>query len=125
MSYSSTPRWIWLAGLSHLFVSQLLQFAALHPLRDALDAHNLGVLQTMCAVQAVNGLGLMLLAMRGTGKAAALLIALGTLLSAAMIWVIVFTGAHPFDPAVPIGGMLFLAGWLLVLWQAFRTRADG
>ena len=67
----------------------------------------------------------MLLASRGIGKAAALLIALGTLLSAAMIWIIAFTGAHPFDPAVPIGGMLFLAGWLLVLWSAFRSSNDG
>lgn len=124
MSNASAPRWAWLAGLLHLFASQLLQFAALHPLRDALDAHNLAVLQTMCAVQAANGLGLMLLAMRGVGKAAALLIALGTLLSAAMIWVIAFTGAHPFDPAVPIGGMLFLAGWLLVIWNAVRGKVD-
>lgn len=125
MQDAATPRWVWAAGLGHVFVSQLLQFAALHPLRDALDAHNLAVLQTMCAVQAVNGLGLMLLAMRGVSKLAAMLIALGTLLSAAMIWVIAFTGTHPFDPAVPIGGMLFLAGWLLVIRDAIRLRTHG
>jgi uncharacterized membrane protein YgdD (TMEM256/DUF423 family) len=125
MDHNSSPRWVWLAGLGHLFVAQVLQFSAIHPLRDALDAHNLAVLQTMCAVQTANGLGLMLLALRGTGKVAALLIALGTLLAAGMIWVIVFIGTHPFDAAVPLGGMLFLAGWLVVLWQALKEKPNG
>lgn len=125
MDHNSSPRWVWLAGLGHLFVAQVLQFAAIHPLRDALDAHNLAVLQTMCAVQTANGLGLMLLALRGTGKLAAMLIALGTLLAAAMVWVIVFTAAHPFDLAVPLGGMLFLAGWLVALWSALKVNRHG
>ena len=70
--------------------------------------------KVMSAVQTGNGLGLMLLAGRPGKTLAPLLIALGTLAAAAMIWIIAFTGAHPFDPAVPIGGMAMVLGWLIV-----------
>lgn len=108
------PGWVWRAGAAHVLVGQLLLFLTLHPLRDALDAHALALVQVMSAVQTGNGLGLMLLAGRPGKTLAPLLIALGTLVAAAMIWIIAFTGAHPFDPAVPIGGMAMVLGWLLV-----------
>lgn len=107
--------WTWRAGAAHALAGQVLLFLSLHPLRDALDPHGLALIQTMSAVQLGNGLVLMLLAGRRLHPAIVWLIALGTAASALMIWVIVFIGSHPFDPAVPLGGMAMISGWFWLL----------
>jgi uncharacterized membrane protein YgdD (TMEM256/DUF423 family) len=115
---STQPRWVWLAGVGHALIGLILLFLTLHPLRDALDAHGLDLIQVMSAVQAGNGLGLMLLARReGGSRIAPALIAGGALASALMIWIIAFTGAHPFDPMVPLGGLAMIAGWVKLLFE--------
>lgn len=111
------PAWIWRAGVAHALAGQLLMFLTLHPLRDALDPRALALVQVMSAVQTGNGLALMLLARRAGSMIAPALIALGTLASALMIWIIAFTGAHPFDPLVPIGGLAMTAGWIKLLFE--------
>lgn len=111
------PAWVWHAGVAHVLIGQLLMFLTLHPLRDALDPQALALVQVMSAVQTGNGLALMLLARRTGSLIAPALIALGTLASAVMIWIIAFTGAHPFDPLVPIGGLAMTAGWIKLLFE--------
>lgn len=113
--------WSWRGGAMHALVGQVLIFLSLHPLRDALDAHSLALIQTMSAVQVGNGLALMVLAGRGIRSAILWLIGGGTAVSALMIWIIVFTGAHPFDPAVPLGGMAMIAGWIWLLASPIKA----
>jgi uncharacterized membrane protein YgdD (TMEM256/DUF423 family) len=117
---SARPAWTYRAGAAHALIGQTLLFLSIHPLRELLDAHALAMVQTMSAVQIGNGLALMLLARSDGGRLAPLLIALGTLASAAMIWIIAFTGTHPFDLIVPIGGLAMIVGWVMVLLRGGR-----
>lgn len=114
----NSPRWVWLAGVGHALVGLSLLFLTLHPLRDALNAHGLDLIQVMSAVQAGNGLGLMLLARRSGSLIAPALIAGGVLASSLVIWIIVFTGAHPFDLLVPLGGLAIMLGWAKLLFES-------
>lgn len=115
MAGQDSFRWVGKAGLAHALFGIALVFAALHPLRDALDAHGLALVQTMATVQALCGIGLAALAPRINAALPAALIAGGVTLSMAMILVIAFTGLHPFDPAVPLGGAAMLFGWAMLL----------
>lgn len=115
MAQRGELRWVGKAGLAHAVVGIALVFAALHPLRDALDAHGLALVQTMATVQALCGVGLAALGPRMTSRWPGLLIAGGVAVSMAMILVIAFTGTHPFDPAVPLGGLAMLIGWAMLL----------
>ena len=117
---NARPAWTYRAGVAHALIGQTLLFLSIHPLRELLDAQALTMVQTMSAVQIGNGLVLMLLARTAGGRLAPMLIALGTLASAAMIWIIAFTGTHPFDLIVPIGGLAMIVGWIVVLVREGR-----
>lgn len=110
-------RLAWIAGVLHGLVGSVLFFATLHPLRDALDAHALELAKIGGAWQAMQGLALMIVAAATTARIPALLISIGTALSCAMLYYIVFTGTQPPVIAlVPIGGAIGVAGWVSLLW---------
>ena len=111
-----TMRWSWIAGAAHGLVGTAVLFGTLHPLRDMLDAHALDLARVGSATQIGQGLALMLLARTPASTIPAVLIAIGTTLWSAMLYVIVFTGQHPFDPVVPAGGAIMLLGWVALLF---------
>lgn len=106
-------RTVWTVGVLHALIGSLILFGLFHPLRDALDAHAEDLALKGSALQAIQGLAIMMLCVRA--PLASAVIAGGTTLWSAMLYTIVFTGLHPFDPAVPIGGGIMLIGWLMVL----------
>lgn len=108
-------RLIWIAGALHGLAGSAIFFLTLHPLRDALDAHALALVQVTSALQAIQGVALLVLAQTSLRIPAAL-IALGTLVFAAMIYIIAFLDMAPFPYAVPGGGLIMALGWL---WLAF------
>jgi len=108
-------RWAWLIGGLHGLIGSAVLFGTLHPLRDMLDEHALDVARIGSTLQITQGLTLLVLSrLAGTTWAAAL-IAAGTTIWAAMIYVIVFTGQHPLDEVVPVGGLIMTVGWLVLL----------
>lgn len=111
----SANGWIFRSGAAHSFIGIALLFLTMHPLRDALEAAPLELIKIMSAVQALNGIALLALWPRLAGKLAPALIAGGVAASALMIWIIAFTGMHPFDLMVPLGGLAMMIGWLLLL----------
>jgi uncharacterized membrane protein YgdD (TMEM256/DUF423 family) len=115
-------RALWIFGTLHFLIGSLVLFLTLHPLRDALDAHALDLVIVISAYQAVQGLAVMALAgSDGLKRLAAMLMAVGAALSAAMIYIIAFTGTHPFDLAVPAGGFISLLGWAALLFARPKT----
>lgn len=108
-------RWAWIAGDLHGLIGSAILFLTIHPLRDALDAHALELARAGSAVEAIQGLALLVLARAAQTPWAALLIAAGTTAWTAMLYIIVFTGQHPLDEIVPIGGMIMMLGWLVLI----------
>jgi len=108
-------RWAWIVGGVHGLIGSSILFLTLHPLRDALDAHALELARVGSAVEAVQGLALLILSRAAQTHWAAMLIAAGTTAWTAMLYIIVFTGRHPLDEVVPIGGIIMMVGWLALI----------
>lgn len=108
-------RWAWIAGGLHGLIGTAILFLSLHPLRDALSAEALELARVGAALEAIQGLALLVLARAAQTHWAAMLIAAGTTAWTAMLYIIVFTGQHPLDVVVPVGGLIMLLGWLALL----------
>lgn len=106
-------RTVWAFGAFHALIGSTILFGLFHPLRDMLDAHNGELALKASALQAIQGLAMIMLCARA--PLASAVIATGVTIWSAMVYVIVFTGAHPFDLAVPIGGAIMLIGWVILL----------
>jgi uncharacterized membrane protein YgdD (TMEM256/DUF423 family) len=120
-------RWVWTAGVFHALIGAAILFLTLHPLRDALDAHALDLARTGSAWQAIQGLVLMIVASATRARLAATLIAVGTLVSMAMLYFIIFTGERPpIIVLVPIGGAISFAGWISLSFARLKEgTAEG
>jgi uncharacterized membrane protein YgdD (TMEM256/DUF423 family) len=68
------------------------------------------------ALQAAQGVALLVLSGHAHTRWPALLITVGTACYSGMLYLIIFTGLHPFDPLVPFGGMAMLLGWIMILF---------
>jgi uncharacterized membrane protein YgdD (TMEM256/DUF423 family) len=108
-------RLIWSLGVLHALIGTAVLFLTFHPLRDALDAQALNLAIKGSALQLGQGLALMMLAHLSDSLTPGVLIALGTGLWAAMLYLIVFFGPNPLEAAVPLGGMIMIAGWVWLL----------
>ncbi len=100
-------------------------FAA-HALRGSLTAEHLQAFETGVRYQFLHGLGLLLcavLAAHGArvGAAAALLTA-GTLLFSGSLYLLTTVGWRWLGPVTPIGGVLLVLGWIVLLAQNATAR---
>jgi uncharacterized membrane protein YgdD (TMEM256/DUF423 family) len=93
-----------------------------HALRDALPAASLAIWQTAVQYQFVHALALLVIGlwMRSARRPGALKVAgtcftLGTLLFSGSLYLLALTGVGVLGMVTPIGGVLFLIGWLAVL----------
>ena len=46
----------------------------------------------------------------------------GAVLFSGSLWLLVLTGVRAFGAITPLGGVCFIAGWLLVAFAAWRQR---
>jgi len=118
-------------GLSGFLAVALGAFGA-HGLRGSVDPSLLDVWQTAVQYQMYHALALLLIVLAGSLQplrllnwAAGLLIA-GTLLFSGSLYALVLSGIKILGMVTPVGGVLFLLGWLvlsfaLVQWVARRT----
>lgn len=116
-------RLAWIAGVFHALVGSTLLFLTLHPLRDALAPPELELLKVGASWQAFQGLALMVVAAATKARAAAALMAIGPVISMAMLGYIVSTGDRPpMIVAVPIGGGVTILGWIALLFVSPGRR---
>lgn len=97
-----------------------------HGLRDIIPADQIEIFETGARYQMYHALGLFgvaWLAERRRSKtvlwAAASLIA-GTVVFSGSLYALALSGVRALGAITPIGGVLFLLGWLLVAWTALR-----
>jgi uncharacterized membrane protein YgdD (TMEM256/DUF423 family) len=97
-----------------------------HALKTRLAPDLLAVFDTAVRYQMFHVVGLVVAAwLLARGATAAALVsgwcfAAGTLIFSGSLYALALTGARWLGAITPVGGALFLAGWLLLAWAAWR-----
>jgi len=113
------------AGLLLALATACGAFGA-HALKGALAPERLALWETAVRYQFFQALGLIgvALAMRdiasGALRAAALLIVAGVILFCGSLYALTFGAPRLLGALTPLGGVTWIAGWLLFAWGAWR-----
>jgi uncharacterized membrane protein YgdD (TMEM256/DUF423 family) len=99
-------------------------FAA-HGLRERLSARALEIFETGARYHMYHALamvlaGVLAATLRGAGTAGWLFQA-GVVLFSGSLYVLALTDVKVLGAITPLGGLLFLAGWLWLAWSAWRA----
>lgn len=98
-----------------------------HGLKGQLSDEALGWFETGARYQMYHALALVLLAAlgdrlsSGPGAWTGWLFVAGILLFSGSLYLLAFTGVRWLGAITPLGGVCFLTGWGLILWQALRS----
>ena len=88
-----------------------------HALKSRLTPDMLAIFETGVRYQVYHALALLLLAaLRGPNKSGWCFTA-GIVLFSGSLYLLALTGVRKWGAVTPIGGLLFLAGWLIMLLQ--------
>jgi uncharacterized membrane protein YgdD (TMEM256/DUF423 family) len=101
-----------------------------HALRGRLDAYSMGVWEKAVFYHLIHALGLLivfLLARTGAipgpaGNRVGFLLTAGILLFSGSLYVLALSGMRVLGAVTPLGGLAFLAAWLLLCVDLFRGR---
>lgn len=116
------------AGLLSLAV-MLGAFGA-HGLKNRLDAYSMSVYDKAVFYHFVHALGILLVAVlaRANGISASgqtrvcVLLALGILVFSGSLYALAISGLRVLGAVTPLGGLAFIAGWLLLAYHAVRDK---
>ncbi len=118
--------WLGLAAFYGFSGVAMGAFAA-HALKTRLDAYALGIMQTATQYQLLHAV-LMVAILLGTeqwqhgpGRHAVICLAIGIPLFSGSLYALALTGIKGLGAITPLGGVLFLAAWTLLLVQGLRT----
>lgn len=101
-----------------------------HGLRNRLDAYSMSVYEKAVFYHFVHALGILLVAAltRATGLSlpaqnrVCALLALGILIFSGSLYALAISGIRTLGAITPIGGLAFIAGWLLLAYEALRQK---
>jgi uncharacterized membrane protein YgdD (TMEM256/DUF423 family) len=115
-------------GAAALALGVVLGAFGAHGLRGRLDAYLMGVYEKAVFYHFVHGLGLLVVSflpkLGALGQSSAnwvcgLLLA-GIIVFSGSLYALAITGNRALGAITPIGGMAFIAGWLLMTWALIR-----
>ena len=125
------PRFLITAGALSAALSVALGAFAAHALKSRMPPEALAVFQTGVQYQFYHSLGLILvgiLTQRHKGArlltAAGILMAVGILLFSGSLYALSTTGIRSLGIITPIGGVAFIAAWLLLACGVWRSNGD-
>ena len=119
--------WLVIAALNGALAVAFGAFAA-HGLSQQLDAHALGIFETGARYHMYHALamGLAALAKQSAGARAAawsaVLFLTGIILFSGSLYALALTGQRLFAFVTPVGGVSFLAGWIMLGLAAWRSK---
>jgi uncharacterized membrane protein YgdD (TMEM256/DUF423 family) len=98
-----------------------------HGVASALDAKRLGWWETAAHYHMLHAVALLALGAAPLPRpgAPAALIASGTLVFSGTLYLMALGGPRWLGMVTPLGGMLLIAGWLLLAWRLFTLRSEG
>jgi uncharacterized membrane protein YgdD (TMEM256/DUF423 family) len=111
--------WVKLGSL-FMFLGVALGAFGAHALKGKLDAYALDVFKTGVLYQMIHALGLFAVAWLSTVVSdpriswAGILMVAGILLFSGSLYIISFSGVKAFGAITPLGGLCFLAAWMLL-----------
>lgn len=104
-------------GSGLMFLAVGLGAFGAHALKSRLSPEMLAIFETGVKYQVYHALALLLVAaLRGPSKAAWCFTA-GIALFSGSLYLLALTGEKKWGAVTPLGGLLFLIGWLIVLFQ--------
>lgn len=117
-----------MTGAILLALAVILGAFGAHGLRGRLDDYSMGVYEKAVFYHFVHALGILavsILARTGTfsasaaGTVCAILLA-GVVIFSGSLYLLAVTGNRMLGAITPIGGVAFIAGWLLLAWRLRR-----
>jgi len=120
--------WLVIAALNGA-LAVLAGAFAVHGLSQTLDAHALSIFETGARYHMYHALAMGLAALAMQGNAArvatwsAALFLVGIVLFSGSLYAFAMTGERTFAFVTPVGGVAFLAGWVLLALAAWRSKA--
>ncbi len=117
------------AGSVFMFLAVALGAFAAHGLKSKLTSEMLAVFDVGVRYQAYHALALFAvawLAEKHIGPSVALagwLFIAGIIIFSGSLYVLSVSGIRWLGAITPIGGLCFLAGWAVLAWKIFQTRA--
>jgi uncharacterized membrane protein YgdD (TMEM256/DUF423 family) len=121
-------KWGWIAAALSGFIIVAAGAFGAHALADTLSPRDLEVFHTAVRYQAWHTLAVMAVlawqgqrALRGQTRAIGLWFA-GMVLFSGSLYGLVLSGVRPLGIVTPFGGLLLMAGWLVLAWSAWRQR---
>ena len=102
-----------------------------HGLRDRLDAYSMGVYEKAVFYHFVHALGILVVALLARVNAIPLraqtligwLLLAGIVLFSGSLYTLAISGVRAIGAVTPLGGLAFIAAWVLLAYQAVRGRA--
>lgn len=120
-----------ISGAIHGFLAVALGAFGAHALEDILDEYSTGIWETAIQYQMFHAVALLVIgvfmskAVMGNAKklkSAMICFNLGILFFSGSLFTLALTGVGKFGAITPIGGVLFLAGWVLVMLSAMSQK---
>jgi uncharacterized membrane protein YgdD (TMEM256/DUF423 family) len=110
--------WLGIAALNGALAVIAGAFAA-HGLQARVSLEALSVFETGARYHMYHALAMVLAALVPARAAAAAFLA-GIVLFSGSLYVLALTGLHAAVFATPVGGVCFVAGWVLLAWVSFQ-----
>ena len=117
-------------GAVFLALAVILGAFGAHGLKDRLDAYSLGVWEKAVFYHFIHAMGILvvsLLPRTGTfplsaASLVAWLLTAGILIFSGSLYLLAVTGVHTLGAITPIGGVCFIAAWLLLAYYFIAQR---
>jgi uncharacterized membrane protein YgdD (TMEM256/DUF423 family) len=101
-----------------------------HGLRDRLDAYSMTVYEKAVFYHFVHSLGILLVALLARTSAitpagqnrVAWLLLIGIIVFSGSLYALAVTGVRMLGAITPIGGLAFIVGWLVLVYEALRVQ---
>ena len=121
-------RWVLSAGAGFALLAVVLGAFAAHGLKAVLDGQQLALFETASRYQMYHALALLVVGVMLTNpqfsrsllKLAAIAFILGIILFSGSLYLLALVGASWLGAITPLGGIAFLAGWLMTMVAALK-----